>query len=80
MVDALLIGDAFSTSSVTTGSDGPQIAPFAADPDQALLSLGRLDDMEAAWVLPGHGEPWTDGVAEALRKVRALGADHLARP
>jgi len=79
-VDALLVGDAFSTHSVTTGSDGPQIAPFTADPDQALASLERLDDMEAEWVLPGHGEAWTDSVAEALRGVREVGVDHLARP
>ena len=69
--DALFIGDALATYSVTTGRRGPQIAPFSQDPDQALSSLDRLDEVQAGLVLPGHGEPWTDGVQEALRHVRA---------
>jgi len=69
--DALLIGDAFATHSVTTGIDRPRIAPFTADPAQALASLARLDDLEAGFVLPGHGLPWTQGVAAALAEVRA---------
>lgn len=79
-VDALLVGDAFSTYSVTTGLDGPQISPFTADPDEALASLSQLDDVSASWVLPGHGDAWTDGVAGALERVRATGVDHLAKP
>ena len=69
--DALFIGDAIATYSVTTGEKGPQIAPFSQDPAQALRSLERLDGVEAGLVLPGHGEPWTNGVGEALRSVRA---------
>jgi glyoxylase-like metal-dependent hydrolase (beta-lactamase superfamily II) len=79
-VDTLLIGDAFSTYSVTTGTNGPQISPFTADPDQALASLGRLEGIEAKWLLPGHGDAWTDGVEEAVRQVRATGVDHLDKP
>ncbi len=78
--DALLVGDAFSTYSVTRGVAGPQIAPFSADPDEALDSLARIEDIEAGWVLPGHGDAWTEGVAEAVRQVRAAGTDHLAKP
>jgi glyoxylase-like metal-dependent hydrolase (beta-lactamase superfamily II) len=73
-LDALLIGDAIATHSVTTGADGPQIAPFTADPGQALRSLDRLDGLEAAYVLPGHGLAWTGGLGEALRQVRATAA------
>jgi glyoxylase-like metal-dependent hydrolase (beta-lactamase superfamily II) len=79
-VDALLVGDAFSTYSVVNGTSGPQIAPFTADPDQAIESLDRLEGLEAGWVLPGHGDAWTDGVAEAVQQTRATGVGHLAMP
>lgn len=78
--DALLVGDAFCTYNVLWGRSGPQIAPFSADPDEALESLNRLEDIEVGWVLPGHGDAWTDGVGEAIRRVRASGTDHLAKP
>jgi glyoxylase-like metal-dependent hydrolase (beta-lactamase superfamily II) len=68
--DALFVGDALATKAVTTGAEGPQVAPFTADPEAAVRSLGRLEHLEAKWVLPGHGEAWTGGVAEAVRLVR----------
>jgi glyoxylase-like metal-dependent hydrolase (beta-lactamase superfamily II) len=67
---ALLVGDAFATYAVTTGASGPQIAPFTADPTQALESLGRIEGLSADVLLPGHGDPWTGGVEEAIRRVR----------
>jgi glyoxylase-like metal-dependent hydrolase (beta-lactamase superfamily II) len=72
--DALLVGDAIATHGVTTGIDLPRIAPFTADPDVALASLARLDELEAGFVLPGHGQAWTRGVAAALAEVRAAAA------
>lgn len=69
--NALFVGDAIATVAVTTGRTGPMIAPFTADPAQALVSLDRLAGVDAAWVLPGHGLPWTGGVGEAIRVVRA---------
>lgn len=69
--NALFVGDALATLAVTTGLTGPRIAPFTADPAEALASLGRLDRLEAGWVLPGHGQAWTGGVGEAIRLVRA---------
>ena len=42
-----------------TGEVGPRLAPFTLDPAQALASLAKLDAIDATWVLPGHGEPWT---------------------
>jgi glyoxylase-like metal-dependent hydrolase (beta-lactamase superfamily II) len=78
--DALLIGDALSTVSVANGSTGPMIAPFTADPAEAIASLDRLDGVEAGWVLPGHGQPWTGGVAEAVRRIRAAGPEGMGRP
>jgi glyoxylase-like metal-dependent hydrolase (beta-lactamase superfamily II) len=72
--DALLIGDAIATYGVTTGIDTPRLVPFNADPAQALASLGRLDGIEAGYVLPGHGQPWTGGLAAALAEVRTAAA------
>ncbi len=69
-VDALFVGDALTTRSVLTGEVGPRLAPFTLDRDAALASLGRLDDIDARWMLPGHGEAWEGGVAEALRQAR----------
>jgi glyoxylase-like metal-dependent hydrolase (beta-lactamase superfamily II) len=69
--DALFVGDALATYSVTTGRKGPQLAPFTADAAEAIASLGRLSAAEAAFVLPGHGQVWKRGVAEAVRLVRA---------
>jgi glyoxylase-like metal-dependent hydrolase (beta-lactamase superfamily II) len=68
--DALLIGDAFSTYAVTTGERGPRVAPFTADPELAVASLARLEGLQAALVLPGHGEAWTGGVDAAIALVR----------
>jgi glyoxylase-like metal-dependent hydrolase (beta-lactamase superfamily II) len=69
--DALLVGDALATYAVTTGKTGPQIAPFTADRAMALESLTRLEAVDARLVLPGHGPAFGDGVAEAVRQVRA---------
>ena len=69
--DVLFVGDALATVAVTTGVVGPQVAPFTADAEQAVASLDRLAGLEARWLLPGHGEPWTGGVEEAVRLVRA---------
>jgi glyoxylase-like metal-dependent hydrolase (beta-lactamase superfamily II) len=70
--DAVFVGDAFVTRDVITGGRGPRFfAAFNADNRQAFASLARLDGLEAGQVLPGHGEPWTGGLGEALRDVRA---------
>ncbi len=77
---ALFVGDAMTTRNVMTGVVGPALGPFTVDPQQALASLARLDGIEAQWVLPGHGEPWTGGVAEALRRIRARHPSALVSP
>ncbi len=69
-LDALFVGDALATYAVTTGKRGPQVAPFTADAAQAVESLSRLDNVEAAYVLPGHGEAWTGGTQAAIRQIR----------
>jgi glyoxylase-like metal-dependent hydrolase (beta-lactamase superfamily II) len=70
-VDAIFMGDAMTTRSVTTGLVGPALGPFTVDPAKALASLDALDGLSASWVLPGHGDAWTGGLAEALRLIRA---------
>jgi glyoxylase-like metal-dependent hydrolase (beta-lactamase superfamily II) len=67
---ALFVGDAFATYAVTTGARGPQVAPFTADAAEAVASLPRLEAVAADLVLPGHGDPWTGGIQEAIRLVR----------
>jgi glyoxylase-like metal-dependent hydrolase (beta-lactamase superfamily II) len=73
-VDALFVGDALTTGHVLTGATGPGPAPFTMDPGAALASLDKLEATGASWVLPGHGAPWSGGIAEAVRLVRAASA------
>jgi glyoxylase-like metal-dependent hydrolase (beta-lactamase superfamily II) len=69
-VDALFIGDTMTTRNVLTGVTGPKPAPFTLEPAQAVASLGKLDDVNATWMLPGHGPAWDGGVPEAVRLIR----------
>jgi glyoxylase-like metal-dependent hydrolase (beta-lactamase superfamily II) len=73
---ALMTGDAMCTWNAYTGRLGPQIMPSALNMSnaQALASLDKLGEITADTVLPGHGDPWTDGVAEAVRRAKAAGA------
>jgi len=56
---------------VTSGKHGPRIAPFSVNAAQAKQSLARLSGSSAGFVLPSHGDPWTGGMAEAVRLVAA---------
>ena len=71
----LLSGDALVTRNPLTGRVGPQIMPaaFNRDTPEALASLAALDGIAADTILPGHGEPWTQGASEAVRVARAAG-------
>lgn len=69
VVDALFVGDAMTTRHVLTGTEGPQPAPFTLDGETALASLERWRDIDARWVLPGHGYPWDGGVEAAIQGV-----------
>ena len=73
-VDALFIGDTMTTRNVLTGVTGPKPAPFTLQPEQALASLDRIQDVDATWMLPGHGPAWDGGVAEAVRQIRQAAA------
>jgi glyoxylase-like metal-dependent hydrolase (beta-lactamase superfamily II) len=72
--DAIFVGDAFVTLDVLSGATEPRLSPFNADAGRAYDSLARLDRVDARLVLPGHGRPWTSGLANALRMVRSHGA------
>jgi glyoxylase-like metal-dependent hydrolase (beta-lactamase superfamily II) len=76
--DVLLTGDSLVTLDPYTGGRGPQIIAGAATADsaQALASLDQLvaQDTGATTLLPGHGEPWTRGVAAAVEQAREVGA------
>ena len=72
LVDAVFVGDALTTRDVLTGAVGPQPAPFTDAPDEAIASLRALLPTHATWVLPGHGAPWSGGVAAAVDAVEAV--------
>lgn len=67
--DVVFTGDAIVTLDPTTGKVGPAVlgAPFTADRARAFASLKRIQATGAGTLLPGHGEPWHDGVADAVR-------------
>lgn len=73
-VRAVMVGDALTTAHVLTGETGPRPAPFTIDPAQALESLSRIEDLPAAWLLPGHGAPWRGDTREAVTQVRRAAA------
>lgn len=70
----LLTGDALVTLDPYTGRTGPRVVARAgtADARTALASLDRLPS-GVHTVLPGHGDPWTGDVADAVRQARAVG-------
>ncbi|MFI7428936.1 MBL fold metallo-hydrolase [Micromonospora sp. NPDC049836] len=72
IADAVFVGDALTTRHVLTGQHGPQPAPFTDDPDLALASLARIEELPATWILPGHGTPWNEGASEAVRRIKAV--------
>ena len=67
----LFAGDALVTRT-TSGKEGPSVMELNADPEQAHRSLGRFDGVTAELLLPGHGEPWSEGVSEAVARAREV--------
>jgi glyoxylase-like metal-dependent hydrolase (beta-lactamase superfamily II) len=74
--DVLITGDALVTLDPYTGRRGPQVVAGAATADsaEALRSLDRLAETGATTLLPGHGEPWSGPVADAVARAREVGA------
>ncbi len=73
--DAVLTGDALVTLDPYLGRTGPRIVAGAATADsaRALRSLDAIASTSARHVLPGHGDPWDGGAAEAARLARETG-------
>lgn len=72
---ALFTGDCLVMKNPLTGRRGPQIMPSALNhsTQRALASLAVLEEIDASVILPGHGEPWTEGIPKAVRLARAVG-------
>lgn len=73
--DALIAGDSIVTLDPYTGRTGPRLMARASmtDSEQAYRSLDALASTGARTVLPGHGEPWLEGVEAAVTHARAAG-------
>ena len=72
---AVIGGDALVTLNPYTAGRGPQIVAGRAHRRQRAeprLPLGPRGDRGGDF-LPGHGEPWTRGAAEAVGLARAAG-------
>jgi glyoxylase-like metal-dependent hydrolase (beta-lactamase superfamily II) len=72
---ALFVGDLLCTWHPVLGRTGPQVMPaaFNVSSAQCLESLGRIEGLSAAALLPGHGEPWREGPSAAVAKARQTG-------
>jgi glyoxylase-like metal-dependent hydrolase (beta-lactamase superfamily II) len=72
---ALIVGDELCTLDPLTGARGPQLMrrPFNLSSAKCLDSLTRLDGLETEVVPCGHGEPWREGIATAIERVRMTG-------
>jgi glyoxylase-like metal-dependent hydrolase (beta-lactamase superfamily II) len=66
----LFSGDAMASFDYASGRRGLGQHRFNDDREIALASLARLDPVDAEVVLFGHGDPWTDGLRQALEVVR----------
>ena len=65
--DVVCSGDVLVTLDPFSGRTGPRTLPAFdnADHAQALESLELVGATGMGTVLPGHGEPWTEGAAQA---------------
>src|ERR1700693_2626743 len=68
----LVLGDLLCTRNPLTGARGPQLMPTAFNQSNATIpdSLSRIESLDARVLLFGHGEPWTEGAGEAVRRAR----------
>jgi glyoxylase-like metal-dependent hydrolase (beta-lactamase superfamily II) len=71
----LIAGDAIVTLDPYTGRRGPRIVSGAATADsrEAIASLQALAETGAQTILPGHGDPWTAGIQQAVDQAREAG-------
>jgi glyoxylase-like metal-dependent hydrolase (beta-lactamase superfamily II) len=72
---ALVVGDLLCSQNPLTGARGPQLMPRALNRSTGTIldSLSNVEQLEAEVVLFGHGEPWREGIASAVRRARETG-------
>jgi glyoxylase-like metal-dependent hydrolase (beta-lactamase superfamily II) len=71
--DVLLCGDALATVDFETWrGHEPQLLPawLNTDHDRARESLANLESLGDVTLLPGHGDPWTGPMSDAVRNAR----------
>jgi glyoxylase-like metal-dependent hydrolase (beta-lactamase superfamily II) len=70
---ALFVGDALCTWDPISGERGPRLMPkqFDVSYAQARESLGRIEPLETDLLLPGHGDPWSGSLADAVAQARS---------
>ena len=68
----LVVGDELCTWNPITGVRKPQLMPkqFNESNEACRESLKAIEGLDAALVLPGHGDPWTEGTAAAVKSAR----------
>jgi glyoxylase-like metal-dependent hydrolase (beta-lactamase superfamily II) len=71
----LVLGDLLCTLNPLTGARGPQLMPsaFNLSSAQMLESLARIEGVDAAMTVFGHGDPWRAHPAAAAARARELG-------
>lgn len=71
--NVLFSSDALLTTDVRRFTGPPSIMPpqLNTSHQDAVASLEKLEALKARIVLPGHGEPWDQGVNEAVELARA---------
>lgn len=72
--DALFCGDAFATVDFETWSgNAPQLMPawLNRDHERARESIARVESLGEVVLLPGHGDPWTGAMSDAVRTASA---------
>jgi len=68
--DALFVGDLMCTWHPTRGRLGPQLMAFNVSTPRSYESLAAVEDLDAGFMLVGHGDPWTGGPAAAVAQAR----------
>jgi len=71
----VLMGDLLCTLNPLTGGRGPQLLPQAFNMSSATMldSLSTIEALDVPTLAFGHGDPWTQGTASAVRLARVVG-------
>ncbi|MFD4352845.1 MBL fold metallo-hydrolase [Nocardia sp. NPDC058518] len=70
---AVATGDTLVTAHPTSKFHGPQVLPkfFNHSTPDTVLALRALESLAADLVLPGHGDPFAEGIGRAVDRARA---------